>query len=509
YRLPELLGFYYDQGRDALVIADFIEKGKPMLIGPTTGVEGIFLGPAFYYLLAPFYFLGNGNPVFPAVGMAILNILGGLGIYLLGKKFFNKTTGLLAAIIFSFSYQLVMTSRWLANPTPLIFLSVLFIAGLFQIVRKDYRHLLTVSLAVSLGLQCEAASAVFYFPTLAIFLVWQRHIFRKGNFFFFLLAVLIFIFSLLPQIIFNFRHENLLAKAFYNFLVTKQSFKTDFFAVFSARLEMYLGVFGGILFPEKKPLQIIGAIIAGLFLLRTLRDGSPESLYQRSETPYRKPQRAIHPHPDNAGLSGTGVKERQIFRSPYFKTLALVLIVPIVGLFFYQGNNGYVWGYYLTGVYAVFVLFLAGVLVGKKPGMLRKIFLVGFLLVFFYNNRIFLNQYLVKTDVNKKNFIALESQKQALNFIYKDAEKENFNVDVYVPPVIPYAYDYLFRWYGKIYGRSPQEKRVPLLYTLYEIDPPHPERLKAWLARQEGIGKIIYEKPFGGIVVQRRERYPN
>ena len=59
---PELTGFYYDQGRDALVIWDLIKNGKMFLIGPTTGVEGIFLGPGFYYLLAPWYWLGGEIP---------------------------------------------------------------------------------------------------------------------------------------------------------------------------------------------------------------------------------------------------------------------------------------------------------------------------------------------------------------------------------------------------------------------------------------------------------------
>jgi len=44
------------------------------------------------------------------------------------------------------------------------------------------------------------------------------------------------------------------------------------------------------------------------------------------------------------------------------------------------------------------------------------------------------------------------------------------------------------------------------LYTLYEIDPPHPERLDAWLARQDGIGKVEETVKFGGITVERRER---
>jgi hypothetical protein len=47
---------------------------------------------------------------------------------------------------------------------------------------------------------------------------------------------------------------------------------------------------------------------------------------------------------------------------------------------------------------------------------------------------------------------------------------------------------------------------VPLLYTLYEVDNPHPERLDAWLERQKGIGKVEEQSVFGGITAQRRTR---
>src|SRR4030043_919753 len=70
YRINELLGFWYDQGRDALVIWDLIHKGKFFLIGPTTGIAGIFRGPFYYYLIAPFYFLGGGNSVLAAIFFA-------------------------------------------------------------------------------------------------------------------------------------------------------------------------------------------------------------------------------------------------------------------------------------------------------------------------------------------------------------------------------------------------------------------------------------------------------
>ena len=98
----------------------------------------------------------------------------------------------------------------------------------------------------------------------------------------------------------------------------------------------------------------------------------------------------------------------------------------------------------------------------------------------------------------------------AVDWVFLDAAKRGeFNVDAYVPPVITHSYDYLFLWRGNSkYKDSKQilDRQVNLLYTLYEVDPPHPERLDAWLKRQENIGKIEEEISFGGITVQRRVR---
>jgi hypothetical protein len=105
-------------------------------------------------------------------------------------------------------------------------------------------------------------------------------------------------------------------------------------------------------------------------------------------------------------------------------------------------------------------------------------------------------------DIFGPTEIVLQNQLIAVNWIKFDAGEEKFNIDVYVPPVIPHSYDYLFLW-----NNIKQEtNQTILLYTLYEVDPPHPERLEAWLKRQEKIGKVIYEEKFGGITVQRRER---
>src|SRR5260221_11885638 len=75
YRLPQILGFYFDQGRDALVIWDLIHSHKFFLIGPTTGLAGIFFWPFYYYFFAPFFWLCSGFSFFSSVFFGLNSVI--------------------------------------------------------------------------------------------------------------------------------------------------------------------------------------------------------------------------------------------------------------------------------------------------------------------------------------------------------------------------------------------------------------------------------------------------
>jgi hypothetical protein len=106
--------------------------------------------------------------------------------------------------------------------------------------------------------------------------------------------------------------------------------------------------------------------------------------------------------------------------------------------------------------------------------------------------------------------VVLGASLKAVDWVYENVGNTPFNVDVYVPPVIPHSYDYLFLWQGAVkYHKQPDTAHQPVLYTLYEQDPPHPERLDAWLKRQSGIAKPQESARFGGITVERRIRLPD
>ena len=192
----------------------------------------------------------------------------------------------------------------------------------------------------------------------------------------------------------------------------------------------------------------------------------------------------------------------------FLATVTLVLMVPIVFMLFYQGNYGRIWDYYFTGVFPLFVLLFAAGMAGW--GRWNRVAGVGivaaFLVIFGRDNGVLLRNYL-RAGVDGPTHITLGNMKQAVSWVFNDAGERQFNVDVYVPPVIPHSWDYLFLWMGETkYGRQPETEQVPLLYTLYEMDPPHPERLEEWMRRQEGIGKVEEEVKFGGVGVQRRIR---
>lgn len=459
YKLHELLGFYYDQGRDALVIHRLINDHKPFLVGPVTGIEGIFLGPFFYYLIALFYFLGGGSPVFATAFLAWLSVFSILILFVLGKSFFDRRTGLIAAIICGFSYSLVIFSRWLANPNPLPFFSCLILLGLWKIYQGREKIWPVVGFLIGLSLQIEAAGAIFFLPAVLVFIIWQRKKIKNRKMV--ILAFLLFLITFLPQIAFNFRHQGILLKSFKKFLLTEKSFKLSFWQVIKLRLNTYFDVFFSKLFYNQKVISKIFLIIFTSFTF--------------------------------------------IFRKRFpkgVKILFIWLLSPLLGLLFYQGNFGYIWDYYFAGVWPIFILLIAFILSNLWESYFGKVITLAFFFLFFWVN---LN--LFKTYYKIGIGIRFRDQLASIDWVYKDADQNNFNVDVYVPPVIPHAYDYLFQWYGmENYDKQPSEERESLLYTLYEVDSAHPERLNAWLVRQEGIGEIIKTQKFGEITTQRRKR---
>ena len=462
YGIGKLLNFNYDQGRDALVIWDLIKNHKLFLIGPTTGLAGVFRGPFYYYLIAPFYFLGQGNPIYPTLFLIFTTVLAIWLMYYLVSKFQDKQSALIAVILASFSYYIVWASRWLSNPTPMLLLSMILVWAMYKVIQGKNYGWYAVAFVLGLSLFSFGSSGeLFYVPAVLVFLIlnWKH----RPNLKTLLIAGALFLFTFSPLLIFDIKHDGILRSGMTKNFVEEKSFALPTKTLLENRTKFYYDSISTKIFHSRGKLEIILLSILLISFICYL-----PTLYKNKLT----------------------------------RIILILFFSPIVGLYFYQGNYLNLYDYYMTGYYMIYI-FLVSLVLGKlwNKKFLGKILVLIFIFTFLRNNYYPLSLKL-KDKSDGPNSIALINQLQAVDYIANDSNNTKFNIDVYVPPVISYSYDYLFLWKNVIQ----EEKQTKLLYTLYEEDSPHPERLEAWLDRQKGIGIVISEEKFGGITVQKRER---
>src|SRR3989344_1530883 len=94
----QTVGYTYDQGRDFLKAAEIVLDKNPTFIGPTTGIQGVFHGAWYYYLLLIPFFIFSGAPI----GFYYFNFLLQLVSFIILIIFVNKYFGYLSALIISF-----------------------------------------------------------------------------------------------------------------------------------------------------------------------------------------------------------------------------------------------------------------------------------------------------------------------------------------------------------------------------------------------------------------------
>lgn len=461
YRTDQLLRFYYDQGRDALVIDRIIHEFRPVLVGPTTGLAGILRGPAFYYLLLPAYALGQGSPVIAAVWLQLVNIVGLVFVFASAAVLMSPVAGLLAVILVGLSNHIVDLSRWLSNPSPILTSVPIMLYGLIRIHQNIRPHFWwpVVALMAGLNLQFEMASEFWFLPAILVFILLFKDMRPDKNTL--LLSSAILLATLLPQVAFDIRHQGLMSQAVIRHFTSSSegSFSVSPSAVLS-RLDLYFKSFSNILVPGHflPTLAVIGLLVPLLF------------------TPLRR--RLVVP--------------------------LFLLVLPLLVLLFYNGNQGNFYSYYLIGLFPLFSILVACVLTYYLNHRYLFFIPAAIVLAFLVSNITLLHNFL-SAGVDGPEHISLGNQIQALDWIYQDAAGRPFSVDIYVPPIIPYSYDYLFVWYGqKQYHYRPSVNSEPLLYTLYEVNPQDPARVQAWIDSHNPASEVRRYGSFGGIHVEQR-----
>lgn len=136
YRIADFMTFLGDEGRDVLVAYNILH-GKLTLLGPTSSVGGFFLGPVYYYFMAPFLWLFHYDPVGPAIMVALFGVATVVLVYLIGKEFFGRIAGLVAAILYMISPLVLAYSRSSWNPNLMPFFTLITLYVVYKSLYKN------------------------------------------------------------------------------------------------------------------------------------------------------------------------------------------------------------------------------------------------------------------------------------------------------------------------------------------------------------------------------------
>jgi 4-amino-4-deoxy-L-arabinose transferase-like glycosyltransferase len=205
YRLEELMTYLGDEGRDMLIVIDIVQGKHFPLLGPPTSIGELYLGPVYYYFIAPFAWIFQMSPVGPAVFVALLGTLTIILIYWVTTKIYGSTAGFFAAILYTVSPLTVKFSRSSWNPNPMPFFSLLLILALisfFQTKKARFLYAGIITFGIMLQLHYIVILLIPFLGYLT-FSLRQRLKTKKSL----IIALLIFIVFMSPLLIFDLRHN--------------------------------------------------------------------------------------------------------------------------------------------------------------------------------------------------------------------------------------------------------------------------------------------------------------
>lgn len=414
YRVPSLLAHYvaytFDQGRDFIVAANIILLHKIPFIGPTTGINGLFHGAWWYYLLTIPYVIFNGAPIGYYWFNFFIQFVCLIVLMLFLKKEFGYLISLLFGLFIVLAPYFTLMSLFVGNnsmvlPSLLIFL----ICNYYLFINKRISFFLLFITGVSLALasEFELSFGIFLIPLYggAIFLfhtLRKTLIHKKGFFFLFGLVV-----GFLPRILFEFKNSFFQTKALFSFVfhpklynspapyLTRMGerwilFKDYYFTLFSERYFAYVFL-----------ISII--TITSIAVISTIKNKTKISPY--------------------------------VFFYSYL----------LGGLYFLSTfYTDFFWGNYYEGIQYIYIFIcisLIGQIVHKTFFLYKRTILFSLLFGLGLINIISMRA----SFSSKVPFDGLQVHEEVIRYIAKNQDlKKDYCIRIYTPSVIPHTYNYLF-----------------------------------------------------------------
>ncbi|HSW87822.1 MAG TPA: hypothetical protein VLG12_01545 [Candidatus Saccharimonadales bacterium] len=456
--------FLFDHGRDMLAVKQIAVNHKFTLIGPFTGLQGVFQSPLHFYLLTIPFFLSGGNPSSGTWMMATLALIGIFLCYIFGRKIAGSTFALILSLFFAFSPTSLAFSAHFWNPHWIPFLMIFLYFFLYKSIFVSSKFWPLTGLIIGLIAQFEVAFGIplFVFVCLIAFLFSIRSLKTIS----FWLMIPVFLATFLPQMLFDIRHQFLMTKTILGFLHGVNTsvggiipFPTRFFYRLN---EIQLATIYTV--SDNRIVDYVLSIPIIIFLF---------------SAPFLKMRRELR----------------------IFAVFASVPILFFLGFLFYAHEA---WSWYWIGLQTSYYFLLAYVLSIFFQRRRKDIIFASGMIALFTIATI-LPEIIKINATSQGDTGTLKNELRVIDFIYRDANHNLFGEFVYTPPIYDYAYQYLFWWKGKQYGYEPTKDKNNIFYLIIEPDKERPYAIKGWKETVIKSGKILWDKTFpGGITVEKR-----
>lgn len=251
--------FSGDQGYDLLKIKEITEGNLTLLgprIGPYTQHATLYLGPFYYYLLAPFLLASRMDPIGASFAILASRLLTVVLVYLIVKKLFSKSAAIISASIAATSPLWVNTLGFPSNPyfiPPLVLIIVLILIY----TKKRFTYFL-IGVLTGFSIQLHYLSA-FLIPAILLYLFFKKTLNLKTPALFFAGIVV----GILPVILFEVKNNFFLSQQFIKLLQSPQAVqKLDFqFHYFAIGYPIVLIVLGPAILSLKRLNKFLPAIV--------------------------------------------------------------------------------------------------------------------------------------------------------------------------------------------------------------------------------------------------------
>lgn len=446
--------FWYDNARDLLSAWENLTN--PTLIGPRSGIEGIFYGPYWIWILSiPLIISKDPRGAFLFVGVVPYLILFPILFYSF-RFVINKLAILILWVLFIFNIgSSYATNLWNPHMAPLLLLGVVFV-----LMRQNFnvfvfkKSLWVLLVGILAGLVINFHISIGSGVVLGLFLYFVIQGFvslKRKKIYSFLKNITVFVIgfvlSLSPFILFEIRNN------FRQVAIIVETLTGTGNAAHVSGLSKELIV--ELFFARGAELAGISVIVFKLILIFLL----VWAVFSRFK--------------------------KMIEFSQAERNLLLILACLTIGIMgVYLGANNPVWSYHFIGVEIIFLLFFGLIITKfnwlKYPALLLALF-------------VFTQGTINFVEIVSRNSIShdtLSTKIEAVEIVVSDAGEKNYSFYAYSPSIYMYEYSYLFRWMtNKNISFDPGESQGENNLIYLAVPPERDDKVKDFINFRSGNGK--------------------